>query len=261
MEDLEVAISAAKAGAVVVRAAFGAATGVDFKGRFNPVTEVDEASERAILDIITHHRPGDAILAEESGGSGETGRRWIVDPLDGTVNFIHGIPQIAVSVALYVDNEPLAGVIYDPLRDELFSAAAGAGADLNDDPIRVSATETLEGAVAATGFPYDHGQYAEGYARTLGAVLRHVNGVRRFGSAALDLAWVAAGRYAAYWELGIAPWDQAAGIVIVREAGGRVTDPGGTDSVPATPMVVASNTLVHDELCGVIATAMPDHLQ
>ncbi len=261
MNDLDVALAAAEAGAEVVHHGFGAATGLTFKGRFNPVTETDEASERAVLDVITRHRPADSILAEESGGSGDAGRRWIVDPLDGTVNFVHGIPQIAISVALYDNDQALAGVIHDPLRNEVFSAAAGSGAHLNGTSITVSAAEALESAVIATGFPYDHGEYAEGYARTLGAVLRNVNGVRRFGSAALDLAWVACGRYEAYWELGIAPWDQAAGLLIVREAGGRVTDPAGVDSIPSTPTVVASNTMVHDELCGVIIDAMPDHLR
>lgn len=261
MDDLEVALAAAAAGAAVVLEGFGAATGLTYKGRFDPVTETDEVSERAVLDVIAQHRPDDSILAEESGGSDATGRRWIVDPLDGTVNFVHGIPQVATSVALYDDDHPLAGVIHDPLRDEVFSAADGGGAHLNGTPITVSVAGSLEGAVVATGFPYDHGQYAEGYARTVGAVLRHVNGVRRFGSAALDLAWVACGRYEAYWELRLAPWDQAAGILLVREAGGRVTDPSGRDSIPSTPMVVASNSTVHNELCDIITGAMPDHLR
>ena len=261
MDDLDVAVDAAAAGATVVRAGFGETSGLTFKGRFNPVTATDEASERSVLGVIARHRPDDAVLAEESGGSGDSGRRWIVDPLDGTVNFVHGIPQIAVSVALYDGDVALAGVIHDPLRQEVFSAAAGRGAFLNGKPIRVSGAGSLESAVVATGFPYDHGAYADGYARTLGAVLGHVNGVRRFGSAALDLAWVACGRYEAYWELGIAPWDQAAGLLLVREAGGRVTDPSGNASIPATPMVVASNGTVHDELCAIVAAAMPDHLR
>jgi len=261
MDDIELAIAAAEAGAAMLADRFGSIFHTDMKRRFDPVTEVDEASERAILGMIRSHRPEDAVLAEESGASSGGDRRWIVDPLDGTVNFVHGIPHIAVSVALYEGDDPRVGVIVDPLRGERFVAAPGWGAMLNGRSIQVSAVPTLEGSVIATGFPYDHGDHAPDYAATLGAVLEQVNGIRRFGSAALDLAWVAAGRYEGYFELGIAPWDQAAGIVLVREAGGEVSDVDGTPSVPGTPMVVASNGLVHEALRSTVAAALPAHLR
>jgi len=262
MNDLDIAVAAARAGGAIVRDGFHQSVTPQYKRQFDPVTATDHSSEAAVLSIIAEHRPDDAILAEESGGTYPEGRLWIVDPLDGTVNFVHGIPQISVSVALWDGDRPLVGVIYDPLRDECFTAAAaGGGAYLNQRPISVSPVESLDRSVAATGFPYDHGDYADEYARVVGAVLASVNGIRRFGSAALDLAWVAAGRYEAYWELGLAPWDQAAGILIVREAGGRVTDLFGIDSAPTTPLVLATNGLVHDGLQEIIEPLLPDRLR
>ena len=261
MTDLQLAVDAARAGGAILRDGFDRGVTAHYKRRFDPVTEIDHASEAEVLSVISKHRPDDAILAEESGGTIPDGRLWIVDPLDGTVNFVHGIPQIAVSIGLWDGDRPLAGVIYDPLRDECFSAAAGHGAHLNGRQIQVSETEDLDRSVTATGFPYDHGDYPDEYAAVLGAVLGSVNGVRRFGSAALDLAWVAAGRYEAYWELGLQPWDQAAGILIVREAGGRVTDFNGSDSVPATPTVLSSNGLVHDALREILEPALPDRFR
>ncbi len=261
MDDLQLAIDAARAGGAILRESFDRGVTAQYKRRFDPVTEIDHASEAAVLSIISEHRPDDAILAEESGGTIPRGRLWIVDPLDGTVNFVHGIPQISVSVGLWEGDQPLTGVIYDPLRDECFSAVAGQGAHLNGRPIRVSETDDLDRSVTATGFPYAHGDYAPEYATVLGSVLASVNGIRRFGSAALDLAWVAAGRYEAYWELGLAPWGQAAGILIVREAGGRVTDFRGIDSVPVTPMVLSSNGLIHDVLRKILESALPERLR
>ncbi len=261
MDDLQLAINAARAGGAIVRDGFDRGVAAHYKRRFDPVTEIDHASEAAVLSIISEQRPNDAILAEESGGLIKSDRLWIVDPLDGTVNFVHGIPQVAVSVGLWEDDRPLAGVIYDPLRDECFSATAGHGAHLNGRRINVSEANDLDRSVVATGFPYDHGDYADEYAAVLGAVLASVNGIRRFGSAALDLAWVAAGRYEAYWEFGLAPWDQAAGILIVREAGGRVTDMNGSDSVPATPMVLSTNGLVHEALRWILEPVLPSRLR
>ncbi len=261
MDDLAVAVAAARAGGDVVRRAFGHDTATRFKGRFDPVTDVDRRSERAVLDVLRRERPADAILSEEGGGHGATPRRWIVDPLDGTVNFVHSIPHVSVSVGLYESDEPLVGVVLDPLRDELFTAVRGRGAHRNGTPLAVAATTTLERAVVVTGFPYDHGSHAAAYARTLGAVLEHVNGLRRFGSAALDLAWVAAGRFDGYWELALAPWDQAAGILLVREAGGRVTGVDGEDSVPETRTVLATNGTLHEPLRRLVAGSLPEHLR
>lgn len=261
VDDIVLALTAARAGGAIVREAFGRAVDVERKGRFDPVTEVDRRSEAAIVARIRDHRPDDAIVAEEGGGDSTSGRRWIVDPLDGTVNFVHGIPQVAVSVGLYDGDEPLAGVVYDPLREEIFSAAAGDGARLNGERIAVSSEDSLERAVVATGFPYDHDQHAAEYAAVVAAVLERVNGVRRFGSAALDLAWTAAGRYEGYWELGVAPWDQAAGTLIVREAGGRVTDPWGKDMTPADRLIVASNGYLHEALRSIVEPLVPARLR
>ena len=261
MSDLDVALAAARVGGAIISEAFGGSYDAEYKGRHDPVTKVDHASEEAIIELIRTERPDDAIVAEESGGVESSGRHWIIDPLDGTVNFIHGIPQIAVSVGLWEGTTPLSGVVLDPLRDETFTAEAGKGARLNGAEIRVSPTEELDRAVVATGFPYDHADHAPEYAAALGAVLESVNGIRRFGSAALDLAWVAAGRFDAFWELGIAPWDQAAGILLVREAGGRVTDPFGNDSLPGTRLVMATNGTLHDALAARVAPMVPDRLQ
>ncbi|GMQ86568.1 MAG: inositol monophosphatase family protein [Acidimicrobiia bacterium] len=261
MTDLELAVAAARAGAAIVVDGFGRAVETEYKGRFDPVTEIDRASEKAIVDIIRAGRGDDAIVAEEGGGIESGGRHWIIDPLDGTVNFVSTIPHLSVSVALWDGATPLVGVVLDPLRDEEFTAKAGAGAQLNGATIQVSRTDHLERAVVATGFAYDHGDHAAEYTAVLESVLEVVNGIRRFGSAALDLAWVAAGRFDAYWELGVSPWDQAAGILLVREAGGRVTDPFGADSVPGTRLVLASNGVLHQPLADRVAPVVPPRLR
>jgi len=260
MDDLHVATVAAQTGAAIVRASFGNHAFEDQKGRFDPVTEIDHRSEAAIMDVLSIQRPDDGILAEESGGRIEAGRHWIIDPLDGTVNFVHGIPQVAVSVALYDGPDPLVGVVVDPLAEETFSARADGGTTLNGRPVSVSSVDLLERAVVATGFPYDHDQYADEYTAVVAAMLKHVNGLRRFGSAALDLAWTAVGRYEGYWELGLAPWDLAAGVLLVREAGGLVTDPFGVDVVPGNGLVVAGNAALHEKLVAIVHAAMPDRL-
>lgn len=252
MDDLEVAIEAARAGGTVVAAHFGAAPEPEFKGKFDPVTEVDRESEAAVIAIINDLRPADPIMAEEGGGTRHAGRHWIVDPLDGTVNFVHELPHISVSVALYSGDIGLVGVVFDPLRDELFAATSDGGATLNGEEIRVSQTHELEKAIVATGFPYDHDVKADDLAVTLRDVLRRVAGIRRMGSAALDLAWVACGRYDAYWEFGIAPWDGAAGHILVREAGGVVTDPFGVHSTPSMGQVVAANQAIHPMIRAIV---------
>ena len=257
MDDLHVAIEAARAGGEIISERFGAPTEPEYKGRFDPVTAVDRASEASVLGVIDKYRPDDRVMAEESGGSRHAGRHWIVDPLDGTVNFVHGIPHVSVSIALYDGDKGLVGVVFDPLRDELFTAADGEGGRLNGHIISVSTTRELERAVVATGFPYDHDEKADELAIVVREVLRRVNGVRRFGSAALDLAWVAAGRFDGYWELGIAPWDGAAGEILVREAGGIVTDPLGRDSTPMMGLVVATNSHLHHSLRTIVESWMP----
>lgn len=259
--DLDVAIDAARTGAAVVHAALGSVVGTRFKSDANPVTEVDHEAEEAIIAILRQLRPDDAVLAEESGGSGwERGRVWLVDPLDGTVNFIHGIPQISVSVALWIDGHPAVGVVRDVTRNEEFTAQAGAGAFLNHEPLRVSPEGSLEQSLIATGFPYDRNIHGQAYAENLGMVLTRVQGIRRLGSAALDLAWVACGRYEGYWEFGIRPWDTGAGVLLVAEAGGLVTNHRGSRYRLDDAGIVASNRAIHDDLLRAVRLAMPAHI-
>ncbi len=260
MEDLELAIAAARAGGKIVAEGFGRHSTTVFKGRNDPVTEIDEAAELAITDLLAAHRPADGLLGEEGTSHGGDGRRWLIDPLDGTVNFVHGFPHVGVSVGLYDGNEPLVGVVYDPIHDEMFAAAIGAGATLNGAPISVSATPDLAAALVVTGFPYDHHDHAPAYVSTLGAVLAQVNGIRRTGSAALDLCYVAAGRFDGYWEYQLAPWDLAGGLVILAEAGGRCTTPSGAPTNPYTRHIVAGNPLVHEPLRQLVEGSFPAHL-
>jgi myo-inositol-1(or 4)-monophosphatase len=260
MDDLDIALEAARTGARIVAQAFATGITAQYKSHHDPVTEVDRASEAAVTAVIRDRRPHDGILAEEGTGDAVTGRRWIIDPLDGTVNFIHGIPQVSVSVALWDDDEPLVGVVLDALRNEEFAAAAGAGATCNGAPIRVTPTADLSRAVVATGFPYDHSDHADAYLASVRVMLERVNGIRRLGSAALDLAWLAAGRYDAYWEMQVAPWDMAAGAIVVMEAGGTVTGVDGSSRPPQSGPILASNGHLHDELVALLAPHIPGHL-
>ncbi len=258
MDDLTAALTAARTGATVVKPLFGRVKTASFKGAVDPVTEADHQSERAILDFLAEAKPGDAVLAEEEGGSRDlTGRHWLVDPLDGTVNFLHGIPQVAVSVALFEDGVPLAAAVVDVLRGEEFTAAAGQGAKLNGEPIAVSATEQLGDALVATGFPYDRQRLGGAYASIVGGVLEEVRGIRRLGSAALDLAWLAAGRYDAYWEFGLGPWDIAAGMLLILEAGGQVTDHQGNQSGVFDDIYIAGGAVLHPQLLALVTRLMP----
>ena len=258
MDDVTVALTAARTGAEVVRSLFGRVQTATFKGVVDPVTEADHGSEQAILEFLADARPDDRVLAEEGGGSREIdGRHWLVDPLDGTVNFLHGLPHVAVSVGLYEDSTPLAAAVVDVQRAEEFTAAAGQGARLNGQPVSVSTAAELGGAVVATGFAYDRRQLGVGYASIVGRVLEEVQGVRRFGSAALDLAWVAAGRFDGYWEFGLGPWDIAAGMLLIIEAGGRVTDHQGNHSGLFDDVYIAAGPALHGQLVALVNRAMP----
>lgn len=260
MDDLAVAVAAARAGAQIVAAGFRRSVDTELKGAVDPVTQVDRASEAAIVAVIGHHRPADGILAEEgSSAEATSGRRWIIDPLDGTVNFVHGIPQVSVSVGLVDDEGGLAAVVADPLRGEEFTAVRGGGAYLNGEPISVSTRAPLLNALVVTGYAYDRQQYGPEYARVTGAVLQHARGVRRHGSAALDAAWVAAGRFDGYWEFSLAPWDLAAGALLVAEAGGTLTDSRG-GPVSHRDLVI-TNGLIHEELRRVVEANRPEHLE
>lgn len=260
MNDLELAKLAAATGAAIVRDGFGKHRTTEQKGRLDPVTEVDRASEAAIVDILTTHRPEDGLLGEEGSSRASEGRRWIIDPLDGTVNFVHGIPHIGISVALYDGDEPLVGVVHDPMRDEVFAAERGGGATCDGTPISVSSTTKMHRAVVVTGFPYDHDRYAAAYGRVVAAVLAEVNGVRRLGSAALDFGWLAAGRFDGYWEYGLGPWDMAAGALLVTEAGGTITDGHGDPFSSDGKHFVAANPHLHTRLREVVEPVLPSHL-
>ena len=252
MRDLDVALEAVRAGGRVVTSSRPTG-GADFKGTVNPVTEVDRAAEEAIRSGLAAHRPDDAVLAEEGGGSAwDRGRVWIVDPLDGTVNFLHGIPQVAVSVALWDDGVARVGAVLDVFRDEMFSASSGEGAALDGVRIAVSHTDDLEDSLIATGFPYDRQERADVYAAVLSRVLGRARGIRRIGSAALDLCWVACGRFDGFWEFGLAPWDTAAAALILSEAGGRHSTADGGDWRPDAWDLVASNGRIHDVLAAAV---------
>ncbi len=222
--------------------------GFELKGEFDLVTEADRSSERLIVSRLKELYPTHAIVAEEGGGQeGSSEFRWYVDPLDGTTNFAHGFPAFNVTLALEHAGELIAGVVFDPTRNEMFSAERGAGAFLNDQRIRVSKAQTIQTSLVATGFPSRkrHLNINIHFYYQL-AMLSH--GVRRAGSAALDLAYVACGRLDAFWEFGLNPWDMAAGILLIREAGGPCTDMRGAPVDLRGPHLLSDNTAVHAEI-------------
>jgi myo-inositol-1(or 4)-monophosphatase len=243
MTSLErrVAVDAARAAGRLLVDEISGARRIAYKGSpTNLVTEMDQRAEALILERLRGAFPDDAILAEEQGAAaGRSDRRWIVDPLDGTTNYAHGVPHFAVNVGVADDDGLAAGATYDPLRDELFVAGRGEGAFLNGTRLRHSGCESLTRALLVTGFPYDIHQHHELPLRLFGAFMRRARAVRRFGSAALDLAWVAAGRFDGFWEQKLKPWDLAPGILIAREAGAIVTDLDGGDEMLASGDIVA----------------------
>jgi len=252
---LDIAIQVAREAGDVVRQGFGNVQRLDFKGAVNPVTETDTAAEALILARLHTAFPDHAILGEETGGSpwDVPGPIWLVDPLDGTNNFAHGFPHFCVSIGLMVAGKLQVGVIYDPLRDELFTAQRGAGATLNEHPIHVTPVACLAEAFLATGFGYNRRVAADNNTRRLDDFLRRSQGVRRAGSAALDMAYVACGRFDGYWESYLSPWDLAAGVLLVQEAGGRCTDyTGGTAHLHSGREVLVSNGLIHAEMLRVL---------
>jgi myo-inositol-1(or 4)-monophosphatase len=220
---------------------------VSIKGPGDFVSTADLKAERTLKTELGRARPGYGMLFEESGSEpgDDTRHRWIVDPLDGTTNFLHGIPHFAISIALERDGEIVAGVVYDPLRDEMYMAEKGLGAFVNDRRLRVSARRQLAEAVVGTGMPLAGRGDRAGYLATLATVMNATSGVRRMGAAALDLAYVAAGRYDGFWEFGLSPWDIAAGLLLVREAGGYVSDLSGGQTMMASGDVLAANDHLH----------------
>ena len=212
------------------------------KARHDYVTEIDKTSEEQIVREIKRYYPDHAILGEEGGEQGDSDSEfvWIIDPLDGTSNYLHGMPHFAVSIALQVKGRLEHAVVYDPMRDEMFTASKGSGAHLNNTRIRVSARQTLDNAIMATAFPFRQRGMMGMYTGMFSEVFRKVEDVRRYGAASLDLAWVAAGRMDGYFEIGLKPWDVAAGTLIVREASGVVVDFDGSDDVVHSHSILAA---------------------
>jgi myo-inositol-1(or 4)-monophosphatase len=260
---LNIAVRAARrAGELIVRSLNHLESlTVSSKGRNDFVTEVDRAAEREIIAIIRRHYPQHAFLAEESGASGEHDTLWIIDPLDGTTNFLHGFPVFAVSIACQIRGRLEHAVIYDPMRQELFTASRGAGAHLDNHRMRVSKARSLEGALIATGFPYRaNTRYLDAYLAMFREVTGCVAGVRRPGAAALDLAYVAAGRVDAFWEIGLSAWDTAAGTLLIQEAGGRTGTLTGAEYRQGGH-IVAGTPKVYAPLLELIAPYVPEDLR
>jgi myo-inositol-1(or 4)-monophosphatase len=248
VRELEVAVAAAETAGEVLRSGFGREQTVKYKGKVDLVTDVDERAEAVIGEMLRGAFPGYGMLAEEGGRRlGEGDSRWIVDPLDGTTNYAHGLPIFAVSIALERAGEVVLGVVHDPMRGETYVAERGGGATLNGEPIRVSDTDEPIRALLVTGFPYDRSDMGTAV-ELFGRLTELTQGVRRLGAAALDLCYVAAGRLDAYYEKGLHAWDVAAGSLILKEAGGRITDYRGREVDLEGREVVASNGLLHPVL-------------
>jgi len=260
---LNIAVRAARrAGEIIVRA-LPRLEGLQVasKGRNDFVTEIDHAAEREIIAVVRRAYPSHAFMAEESGRSGESDVVWIVDPLDGTTNFVHGFPVFSVSIACQIRGRLEHAVVYDPMRQELFTATRGSGAHLDNRRIRVSRQRTLEGALVATGFPYRaNARYIDAYLAMLKTVMLRTAGIRRPGSAALDLAYVAAGRVDGFWEIGLSTWDTAAGTLLIQEAGGRIGTLTG-EEYRQGGNVIAGNPKVYAALVEALAPHIPDDLR
>lgn len=231
---------------------------VSVKGPGDFVSTADLRAERTIKTELARARPGYGLLFEESGAAegSDPLHRWIVDPLDGTTNFLHGVPHFCISIALERDGEIVAGVIYDPTRDEMFWGEKGAGAYLNDHRLRVSGRRQLGEALIGTGMPFRDRARQDEYLATLGSVIPATHGIRRFGSAALDLAYVAAGRFDGFWEFALQPWDLAAGLLLIKEAGGYVSDLAGGQTMMTSGDILAANTHLHLPLAAMLKEAL-----
>jgi len=230
---------------------------IESKGRNDFVSQVDREAEAEIIEVIRRAYPGHAFLAEETGRRGDGEFLWIIDPLDGTTNYLHGYPQYAVSIGLHHQGKPSQAVVFDPLKNELYTASRGAGAQLNDRRMRVSGVTQFSNALLATGFPFRDMEHLEVFIDTFRAVLPQVSGVRRAGSASLDLAHVACGRLDGFWEFGLSPWDMAAGCLLVEEAGGLVGDFAGGKSQIETGRVVVGSPKIYAEILRAIQPHLP----
>lgn len=247
---VNIAIRAARAGGTHITRSLERLDSIEVEKKSNNdfVSIVDRQAEQEIINTIHESYPNHSILAEESGTSGTSDYQWVIDPLDGTTNFLHGFPQFSVSIAVKHKGRLEHGVIYDPLRQEIFSATRGAGAQLNDRRIRVSNLKSLDGALLGTGFPYKSQENIDIYLATLKALLSKTSGIRRPGSAALDLAYVAAARLDGFWEFNLREWDIAAGALIIQESGGMVSDTQGGENYLSTGNIVAGNPKVFKEI-------------
>lgn len=244
-----VGLTAAKQGGEILRARFGKIFRVEKKGAIDLVTEADTECEAAVIRTIRSVYPDHGILAEESGRNpGKSPCQWIIDPLDGTTNFSHGLPIFSVSIALAYQNQVVLGIVFNPASGELFSATSGQGAFLNAQPIRVSTTPAVSESLLVTGFPYDLKTMIDPLMRRFSTCLQACQGVRRLGSAALDLCYVASGRFDGFWEQNLKPWDTAAGMLIAREAGARITDFSGNSFAPDMNRILATNGLIHSQM-------------
>jgi myo-inositol-1(or 4)-monophosphatase len=260
---LNIAVRAARrAGEIIVRGMNRLhRIDVHAKGHNDFVTEIDLQAERDILDTIRKHYPDHAVLAEESGPHGDSEFVWIIDPLDGTTNFIHGFPQFAVSIGVQRRGRMEHAVVYDPLRQELFTASRGEGAQVDGKRIRVSAQTGLERALIGTGFPFRSNlNWIDNYLAMLKAVMQQTAGIRRPGAAALDLAYVAAGRLDAFWEMGLSPWDTAAGTLLITEAGGRIGTLTG-DEYKQGGNILVGTTKVYEALIELLGPHVPAELR
>jgi myo-inositol-1(or 4)-monophosphatase len=243
---------ARQAGAVLM-SGYGHVRHIQQKGVIDLVTEFDKKSEEMILSFLRQEFPGHSILAEESGRHETISEyQWLIDPLDGTTNFAHGIPIFSVSIGLLKNNVPLVGVVYDPFRDEMFSAERGHGATLNNQPIHVSSRADLGQAVISTGFPYDVRTNPRNNLAQFAQFQLRTQAVRHLGSAALDCTWTAMGRLDGYWEFGVQPWDIGAGVLVVLEAGGRLTFVDGDENFLSTTSILVSNGLLHEQMLDVL---------
>jgi myo-inositol-1(or 4)-monophosphatase len=259
---IDAAWQSAHAAGEIIRVNWQQPKSIDFKGAIDLVTDTDRRCEQRIVEILTKHFPDHSILAEEGSHfeQRQSLHRWIIDPLDGTTNFAHGYPHFCVSIALESQGEVILGLVYDPLRGERFQAIKDQGATLNDQPIRCSMVNDLDKALLATGFPYDRRQHADYYLNYFKAFLTCCQGIRRNGSAALDLCYVACGRVDGYWELNLKPWDVAAGGLIVTEAGGRISDFRGLPFSLNGRETLAANPLIHSQMARITTAIATMHV-
>ncbi len=247
-------INIAREAGEIIREGFQSNFEIEFKGSVtNLVTEIDKKSERHIIDFIRKEFPSHSIMAEESGNDFRSSEYvWFVDPLDGTTNFAHGLPIFSVSIGVRKNDETITGVVYDVMRNKIYAAELGSGAFENEKRLNVNSTDKLQEALLVTGFPYDVARNPDKTIERFVAFLKRARAVRRLGSAAIDFCYVASGVFAGFWETKLSPWDFTAGDLIVREAGGIVTDFSGKNLTPQSVQIIASNGILHDEMMQII---------